>query len=161
MSRRRKIMFSLLGLCITGFIALQIIPVGNFIAVLKRVDNPPVITDIQWDSAETEHLVRTACYDCHSNETVWPWYSNIAPVSWLIVRDVNKGRRAMNFSEEGADKIDVKDIEWHVTHDMPLWYYLPLHPEANLTDEQKIQLVAGLRAIFGEGGNSGMDMSAG
>ncbi len=161
MSRRRKIVLGLFALPILGFIIIQFVPAGNFIQVLRREANPPAEIDIVWDSPETERLVKTACFDCHSNETVWPWYSQIAPVSWFITRDVNKGRRAMNFSEEGSESIDANDVEWHITHDMPLWYYLPLHPGADLTDAEKAQVVAGLRAMYGSDDEGGMEMGSG
>lgn len=157
-SRIRKGVIGLVGLMVVGFVVIQILPVGRFIPVLQRVDNPPVETDIQWDSPETERLTRMACYDCHSNETVWPWYSNIAPVSWLVTRDVNKGRRAMNFSTETADQMDTDDMEGHINYDMPPKIYLIMHPEASLSDMQKEQLITGLRATFGSDGHSDMDM---
>jgi hypothetical protein len=57
---------------------IQFVPYG------RDHSNPPVYQEPQWDSPQTQELVSNACYDCHSNETVLPWYSNIAPVSWLI-----------------------------------------------------------------------------
>ena len=72
-----------------AFIAIQLVPVNR--------TNSPVQGDFR-GSAEVVSVLRRACYDCHSNETTWPWYSRIAPVSWVIARDVNKGRAALNFS---------------------------------------------------------------
>ncbi len=60
------------------FILLQIIPYGH------NHTNPPIVEEPAWDSPQTRAVVKKACFDCHSNETVWPWYSNIAPLSWLI-----------------------------------------------------------------------------
>lgn len=105
---------------------------------------------MEWDSPETERLVRTACYDCHSNETFWPWYSYVAPVSWLVLRDVNRGRDGLNFSEDDPATFNLDDIAWHIDNDMPKRIYLILHPEASYSDEEKAQLVAGLRATFGD-----------
>jgi Haem-binding domain len=149
LSPKVKVGLGLFGLAVLGFIIIQFIPVGRIFSSLERDENPPVLVNVAWDSPETERLVRAACFDCHSNETVWPWYSNIAPVSWLITRDVNKGRDKLNFSEPSDKGLDINNVERHLNSDMPLWYYLPLHPDANLSDAQKAQLVAGLRATFG------------
>lgn len=156
MSQLRKTVWVIVGLLAVGFLLLQFIPVGTFVTSLRRDTNPPVTQVIAWDSPETERLVRAACFDCHSNETVWPWYSQIAPVSWLVTRDVNKGRAELNFSEDAPGEVDVDDIEWHLYKDMPPAIYLLLHPEANLTDEQKALLLDGLRASFGRDGQSAM-----
>jgi cytochrome c551/c552 len=78
------------GLLVVGLIAIQLVPVNH--------TNPPVTAPIKWNSAETEALARRACMDCHSNETVWPWYSNVAPASWLVYYDVVEARSRLNFS---------------------------------------------------------------
>lgn len=150
MSPVRKIIIGIIILAVIGLVIIQFLPMGNFFSTLANPGNPPVKTTIAWDSAETERLARTACYDCHSNETVYPWYARIAPVSWLVFRDINQGRWGMNFSEDPLDGYNTGDMEWHIYNDMPPRIYLPLHPEANLTDEQKAQLVAGFKATFGE-----------
>lgn len=75
------------------FALIQLVPYG------RDHDNPPVTQAPEWDSVRTEQLAVDACYDCHSNETEWPWYTNIAPMSWLIQRDVDGGREELNFSE--------------------------------------------------------------
>ncbi len=158
MNKREKVMvwrkraLILAGLIVISFVLIQIIPMGAFFDSLKRDENPPVEFTIQWDSTETEALLRTACYDCHSNETVWPWYSYIAPVSWLVVYDVNTGRGHLNFSQDNfidGSLVDfLNDIEWHTENNMPPRKYLLLHPEANLTNEQRSQLVAGVRSTI-------------
>lgn len=161
MSRRRKLLLIILALPVVGFILIQIIPVGRFIPVLERNPNPPVTQTIEWDSPETERLVRMACFDCHSNETVWPWYSQIAPVSWLTTRDVNRGRTGLNFSEMTADKFNLDHIEAHLYWNMPPRLYTIMHPEANLTDDQKAAILAGIAATFNlhsEEDMEGMDM---
>ena len=78
------------GLLAVGLIAIQLIPVNR--------TNPPVTAPIKWDSPTTEALARRACMDCHSNETVWPWYSYVAPASWLVYFDVQEARSRLNFS---------------------------------------------------------------
>jgi hypothetical protein len=143
MSRNRIIgVISVLAIIVIGLVV-----VGN-VAVAHT--NPPITYEIQWDSPQTEALARRACYDCHSHETNYPWYSYVAPMSFLVVNDINEGREHMNFStghelegEEMAEAIEEGE--------MPLPIYLPLHPEANLTSAEKEQLIAGLIATFREG----------
>src|SRR3954449_12180710 len=76
-------------------VVIQLIPYGHSHA------NPPVLKEPKWDSPQTRALAQRACFDCHSNETTWPWYTHIAPVSWLIARDVIEGRQHLNFSTWG------------------------------------------------------------
>lgn len=113
--------------------------------------NPPVSREPQWDSAQTRQLAQRACFDCHSNETVWPWFSRIAPPSWLVTLDVIRGRRHLNFSEWGADAEGAGEvIEVIQEGEMPPGNYLPLHPEANLTPAETQQLIQGLTATLRE-----------
>jgi hypothetical protein len=136
----------LIGLAIVlGVIGVLMIGVGTF-AVART--NPPVTSSIQWDSVETEALARAACFDCHSNETVWPWYSYVAPPAFLIAQHVDEGRQELNFSTD--TRFNAREMVEEIERgSMPLPQYLPLHPEANLTDAQQAQLIAGLRATFG------------
>jgi cytochrome c551/c552 len=90
----RIALFSVIGLLLVAFIGIQLIPVNRA--------NPPVTTTIKWDSPQTEALAKRACLDCHSNQTVWPWYSYVAPVSWVAYYDVVRGRRQLNFSTLGG-----------------------------------------------------------
>ncbi len=137
-----RIVLLLIGLVVIAFVVLQILPVGG------QLTNPPVTTQIAWDSPETERLVRLACYDCHSNETAWPWYAGIAPIRWLVTRDVLQGRDHMNFSTDSRyDVIGIADLV--TSGEMPLPVYLLMHPEARLTEQQRAQLVAGIEATFG------------
>ncbi len=78
---------------VLAFVAIQFVPYGG-----DHV-NPPVGAEPIWDSPGTRTLAKQACFDCHSNETVWPAYSRVAPVSWLIQHDVAEGRAVLNFSE--------------------------------------------------------------
>ena len=93
--------------------------------------------------ARVETVLRRACYDCHSNETRWHWYAWIAPISFLLVRDVKEGRRELNFSlwdryEQRRKARKVKEIIKEVQDgDMPPWYYVPVHPEAKLSREDR------------------------
>ena len=91
---------------------------------------------------EVMNIFKTSCFDCHSNEVKWPWYSNIAPFSWVISTHVNNGRQALNFStwenytqEEKNKKL--KNIYRTVYASMPLQSYIFLHEDADLTKEQR------------------------
>lgn len=126
----------LLGLLLL-LVALQFVPVDQV--------NPPVAAEVP-ASAHVRAILRRACYDCHSNETVWPWYSHIAPLSWLLVRDVQEGRAELNFSmwNQYSTKKQVKKLQksWKEVQkgDMPPWYYLPLHRDACLSVEDRAAL---------------------
>ena len=128
---------------------MQAIPYG------RSHTNPPVVSEPKWDSPRTRELAQRACFDCHSNETVWRWYSNIAPFSWLIQSDVDRGRRALNFSEWGQQPAgsrrergaDPNRMARSIQGGgMPPLVYLPIHPEANLTQAEKDELIQGLNA---------------
>lgn len=157
MSRTARIVVGALAVLLLAFIVIQFIP-GPVRA------NPPVVSHIAWDSPQTEQLVRAACYDCHSNETNWPWYTQIAPVSWLTGKDVNEGREALNLSLKTADEVAPEEmVEQIEDGEMPPRIYLVMHPEANLNADQKAQLERGLQASLhgtetnesGEGGERG------
>ena len=123
-----------------GLLLIQLVPYG------RDHTNPPG-KRIAWDSPRTEELMRGACMDCHSNETEWPWYSNVAPVSWLVQNDVDGGRREMNLST-GDAKVD-EMIETIQEGSMPPLQYKPLHPGGRLSDQEKQELIRGIRATFG------------
>ncbi|MEO8395796.1 MAG: heme-binding domain-containing protein [Chloroflexota bacterium] len=145
LQRRRNILLSI-GAIVALVIIVQIIPWGSVFPAFAQT-NPPVSTQIQWDSPRTERLVRSACYDCHSNETVWPWYAKITPVSWLVAHDTNEGRQNLNFSTQSADQINPNElIEQIQRGDMPKSPYPLMHPDAALSTEQKADLIAGLQA---------------
>lgn len=121
-----------------GFIVILI---GiQFFSVNKT--NPPVTAEID-APPEVMAIFKRACYNCHSNETKWPWYSNVAPVSWLVAGDVEEGRKHLNFSEWGdltRNKIAHKKEDiWEEVNkgDMPLWKYTIMHSEARLSDKDK------------------------
>jgi len=147
----KRVVFILIGLvlvCFVGsFLAIQIVPYG------RNHQNPPVLQEPTWDSAETRALAKRACYDCHSNETVWPWYSNIAPVSWLVQRDVDEGREKLNFSAYGYGDEDETEEIYEVVQEgeMPPAIYLIQHPEARLSQAEKEQLLRGFQKTLGVG----------
>ena len=141
-SRRRKTYRYGLGLALVVFVAIQVIPYG------RNHTNPPVTASIPWDSPMTENLVRGACFDCHSHETHWPWYSHVAPISWLVQSDVDEGRANLNFSVGNVDEIN-KASELVREGEMPPWFYRPLHRRARLSSAEKEALLQGLNATFG------------
>ena len=119
------------------FVAMQLVPLDR--------SNPPVSAEVA-APPDARAVLRRACYDCHSNETVWPWYAWVAPVSWLVARDVHEGRRELNFSVWGryTTKEQVKKLKetWETVEEgeMPPWYYLPLHRNARLSAQDKAVL---------------------
>jgi mono/diheme cytochrome c family protein len=151
---KRFLLWSLTGLLLLLAVA-QLVPYG------RDHDNPPVAAEPAWDSPATRELARRACFDCHSNETRWPWYSNIAPLSWLIQRDVDEGRDELNWSEWGPDQEGDESAETLIEGSMPPDSYSLLHPEARLSAQEIDALVAGLVATFGSddggSGNGGDD----
>lgn len=126
----KKILIGVAGI----IIAIQFIPVDR--------SNPPVEGEIM-ESTELKAIFKKSCYDCHSNETAWPWYSYVAPVSWLIADDVHTGRKHLNFSN--WQNIEIRKVtkakeeigEMVSKGYMPLDKYVLLHPEAKLSDEEK------------------------
>ncbi len=126
-----------------GFLLIQLIPYG------RNHTNPPVVKEPNWDNQQTLELAQSACFDCHSNETTWPWYSKVAPLSWLVQRDVEEGRRIVNFSDWGNNRRAERPGELAEVigeGEMPPASYLITHPDARLTTAEKQALIQGLRA---------------
>lgn len=124
---------------------IQLVPYG------KDHQNPPVTREPAWDTPRTRDLFFTVCRDCHSNETVWPWYASVAPASWLVYHDVQEGRSHFNVSRWGQGKQDADEAAGMVRKgEMPPWFYLPAHPEARLDEAARRELIRGLVATFGE-----------
>ncbi|MGH9535353.1 MAG: heme-binding domain-containing protein [Terriglobales bacterium] len=141
MSTRRYV---ILGCCLVALGLIQAIPYGH------DHSDPPTVAEPHWHSAQTRALFQRACFDCHSSNTVWPWYSNVAPMSWLVERDVQDGRRRMNLSEWNRPQKDAANVANRVrSGDMPLWYYLPMHPRARLSAAEKQELIAGAARSLG------------
>jgi cytochrome c551/c552 len=110
--------------------------------------NPPVVQEPAWPSPRVRELAQRACFDCHSNETVWPWYSQIAPVSWLVANDVVGGRDAFNFSDWGAGHPGADQFGEEIAEGgMPLPIYLIMHPSARFSEAEKQELISGLAAL--------------
>ena len=127
---------------IVVFVGMQLVPVkgiGSNPTERYNMNLPP----------DVETIMRRACFDCHTNETKWPLYARIAPGSWLMSRDVNKGRKHLNFSEWGATDEDERKLDMQNCWDqveageMPPWFYIyPMHLHARLSQADKDTLKA-------------------
>jgi cytochrome c551/c552 len=125
-------------------VLLQVVPYGH------THTNPPASAEPLWNSPQTRELFQRACFDCHSNNTVWPWYANVAPMSWLLARDVNGGRSHLNFTEWDQPQKHAKDVAEQVKEgEMPPWFYLPMHPAARLSAAEKQALADGAEKSLG------------
>lgn len=133
------------GLAVAAALLLfQLVPYG------RSHTNPPVRAEPSWDSPDTRALAVRACFDCHSNETAWPWYASVAPVSWLVQHDVDDGRTYLNFSEwDRPQEEAVEAAEVVREGEMPPSVYTRMHPEARLSAEEKYRLAAGLELTLG------------
>ena len=138
----------LVTLVIVGIIViLQLIPVNQ--------TNPPVVQEANIPQ-EVKAILVESCFDCHSNETIWPWYSRIAPGSFLITRDVIEGRKHLNFSDfSGMDAFDSSDVAEEIEEvleegRMPILPYLLLHPDASLSDSEIGVILSWTNTLYSE-----------
>ncbi len=140
----RRMVLGVIGAVVLVFVLIQLIPVDK--------TNPPVLSEPKWDSPQTRELAQVACFDCHSNETVWPWYTKIAPSSWLVKHDVDSGRRRLNFSEWGGQRPrELGEMAEAINGGgMPPWYYTLMHPNAKLSDSEKQALIIGLQTSLAQ-----------
>lgn len=143
-------------------------PLGALLAIqLIRPDTTNPVVDPAQDfrqvaqaPAEVQAIIEAACYGCHSNETKYPWYSQVAPVSWWVANHINEGREALNFSTFGAlpanDRAEAMEesAEKVQAGEMPMDSYVWMHPEAKLSVEQRNILLQWLDANGGEGGEN-------
>ena len=146
MSLKKKIIYGLLGLIV----------IIQFIRIDKT--NPEINSDLDFIAIsnppeEVRGILKTSCYDCHSHETVYPWYSNVAPVSWWIKDHINDGRGHLNFSiwgEYEEKRIDHKleeIVDEVKATEMPLKSYLIAHSESRLSDQQRENLVVWVESL--------------
>jgi hypothetical protein len=134
----KKIILSVLGLGIAGFLLIQLVPYG------RNHTNPPVIQEPTWDSPATRTLAARACFDCHSNEVIWPWYSNLAPASWLVAHDVEEARGYLNFSDWAPGDVGLGDVQEVLQNgEMPPVQYRLMHKASRLTPAEQQQLLDG------------------
>jgi hypothetical protein len=132
-------------LAVLFFIGGQAFPYG------RAHTNPLVVAEPRWDSPETRRLAKAACFDCHSNETRWPMYSHLAPISWLVQHDVDAGRATLNFSEfRSAGKAAHDAVEEVREGEMPPPLYRLMHPDALLNPSDRERLAQGLARTLGE-----------
>lgn len=144
MTPRRMIPVALAALLLVA----QAIPI-------PPAENPPVGQELQ-APAEVMTVLRTSCYDCHSNETVWPWYSHVIPSKWFVRQHVVEGRGHLNFSTWGeyparraAHKLE-EVVELVEEGEMPLASYLWLHAEAGLSEEDADRIIDWARSLGAE-----------
>ena len=127
-----------------ALIAIQLVPYG------RDHVNPPTISEPAWDSPATRDLARQACFDCHSNETRWPAYARIAPVSWVIQHDVDEGRAVLNFSEWQRPQEEAAEAaEQVLEQEMPPNIYRLVHSDARFSDGDRDRLARGLAQSLG------------
>ena len=127
------------GIVLLGLI--QLLPIG------RDHTNPAVVSEPQWSSPEARALAKEHCFQCHSNETEWPWYSNIAPASWLIQFDVNEGRDKFNFSNWDTNSEELDELTEVIQEgEMPPIQYWLFHPNSHLNDQQKQELIDALNS---------------
>jgi len=126
------------------FALIQAVPYG------RHHVNPPVVKEPAWNSPATRAFAVRACFDCHSNECRWPWYSHIAPASWFVQSHVEEAREELNFSEfQKTQKHARKAAEEVEEGEMPLTSYVLIHRDAKLTDAERAEFVKGLKATLG------------
>jgi hypothetical protein len=126
-----------------GFAVIQLVPYG------RVHDNPPVTAEPGWDSPRTRELAVRACFDCHSNETQWPRYASVAPLSWVVQHDVAMGREVINFSTwDRRFAVAPSSSTSILTGNMPPTWYRMAHPEADLSAAESSELARGLDATL-------------
>jgi heme-binding protein len=143
--KKRLLRWGLLGAA-GVLIVLQFVPYG------RAHTNPPIQAEPAWDGPQTRALAVRACFDCHSNQTAWPWYSHIAPASWLIQKHVEQGREQLNFSEWNRPQEAAEAVETIQEAEMPPRSYVPFHPKAWLSSTEYRALAKGLAATLGGDG---------
>ena len=141
------ILLLILG-CLGLFLLIQLVPYGH------NHTNPPVVQEPAWASPQAREIAKRACFDCHSNETTWYWYTNIAPFSWLVQNDVDEGRRRLNFSEWNR-RHEIEEIGKVLQEgEMPPLQYALIHPSSRLSAEEQQVLLNGLGiTAWGGGGD--------
>lgn len=150
-SLRRVLLWVGLG-ALAIFVAIQLVPYGWWHS------NPPATANAPWPDPEAEAIARESCYDCHSHETEWPLYSYVAPMSWLVRSDVERGREELNFSTWDTGEGKVEDaIEVVAEGSMPPDNYTRIHRGTDLSEAEVDTLVAALAQMSDPGGERGGD----
>ena len=143
-------MFKKLTIKKIGILLLILLVIIQFFTIDKTTQPTDVSKDIialTSANREISTILKTSCYDCHSNQPVYPWYTNIAPLSWWIKHHIKEGSQHLNFSEWGTyskkrknHKLD-ECAEMLIENEMPLTSYTIIHKEATLNDNQKNHLL--------------------
>ena len=139
----KKYFWSLVAGAIGLFLLVQLIPFGH------NRTNPATVSEPKWSSSEARALVKESCFQCHSNETNWTWYSNIAPGSWLIAYDVIAGRDQFNFSDWNKSPGELDEMVGTIQEgEMPPVQYWLFHPSSRLDAQQKQDLINALESTL-------------
>ena len=148
-SVRRVVLWVGLGV-LAIFIAIQFVPYG------WRHPNPPMTLNAPWPDEESEAIARRSCYDCRSNETEWPWYTHVAPMSWLVRSIVERGREKLNFSTWDTGPGEPEHaIERMQDGSMPPSNYTRIHSGTDLSEQEVAALVAALGQVPEPGDDDG------
>ncbi len=138
---KTRLALILIGGAIGLFLLIQLIPFGH------NRTNPPVVSEPKWSDSQARSLVKEHCFQCHSNETQWTWYSNIAPGSWLITFDVIAGRGKFNFSDWNRKPGELDEMIGAVQEgEMPPIQYWIFHPSSKMDTQQKQEVIDALKS---------------
>lgn len=149
-ARRRPPWKKIVGFAVLGLVALflliQLVPYG------RGHSNPPVTRAAVFGDPKARQIVAASCNDCHSNLTRWPWYTKVAPASWLVQHDVDEGRSKMNLSEWDKPQPALDEVIGQVRPggEMPPWKYtvMPNHADARLSDADRATLIRAFRELY-------------
>jgi cytochrome c551/c552 len=131
------------------FIVIQVFRINKTITPVNEQTDFMAVTQT---NPEVATILKNACYDCHSNQPTYPWYTSVAPVSWWIKNHINEGSKHLNFSIWQTYTVKRKDhkleecVEMIEEGEMPMNSYTWMHPEAKLTDAQKQLLIDWFKA---------------
>ena len=139
-----RVVGRLLVFVVIVLLLIQLVPYG------RDHTNPRTGQEPTWSSPAVRQLTQEACFDCHSNLTEWPWYTSVAPVSWLTQRDVEDGRAVLNFSEwQQPQEANLQEVVEAIrSKDMPPPQYRLVHKDARQSGNQRQELEAGLTATW-------------
>ncbi len=143
--RFRRALFPVFVVLLLLFASAQFL---RFVVPDFKLDNPPVTHSVEWNNPDAEQFWKASCADCHSNETVYPAYSYVAPIGWLVAVDVHAGRDELNISVDRT--IDIQEmIEVIRDGEMPPPAYELLHSDAILSESEQQTLIDGIVTTFG------------
>lgn len=138
---RRVVLTAIAGGALV-LLAIQLLPFG------RQHANPAISAEPAWPDPDVRDLAVRACFDCHSNQTVWPLYSSVAPISWVIQRDVDEARAVLNFSEWDRNQEGIREAGEVIEEgEMPPGYYRFLHRSARLSADEAAALAQALGSL--------------